>query len=58
MHCTILLLTHVCAYTLDHTEPKLEEPMEHAQARDLTNQASDQGKLRCITPLILGFSFN
>jgi hypothetical protein len=24
----LLLLAHVCSYTLDHAEPKLEEPTE------------------------------
>jgi ssRNA-specific RNase YbeY (16S rRNA maturation enzyme) len=44
MHCIISLLAHICLYTLDHTEPKLEESMEQAQAEDLTNLALDQGK--------------
>jgi hypothetical protein len=44
MHCTILLLAHVCSNALDHVELKLEEPMEQAQAKDLTSLALDQGK--------------
>jgi hypothetical protein len=58
MHCTILFSAHVCANTLDHVEPKVEEPTEQAQVEDLTNIALDQGKPRCIPPIILDFSFN
>jgi hypothetical protein len=47
MHCSILLLSHICSYTLDHVKPKLEEPTEQAQAEDLTNLAFDQGKPQC-----------
>jgi hypothetical protein len=43
---------------LDHAEPKLGEPMKQAQAEDPTNLALDQGKPRCIPPIILDFSFN
>jgi hypothetical protein len=32
-------LAHICSYTLDHTEPKLEEPMEQAQVEEFTNLA-------------------
>jgi hypothetical protein len=44
----MLLLDHVYSYTLDHTEPELEEPTEQARAEDLTNLALDQGKSRYI----------
>jgi hypothetical protein len=48
MHCTMLLSDHLYAYTLDHTVLELGEPMEQAQAEDLTNLALDQGKPWCI----------
>jgi hypothetical protein len=48
MHCTISISAHVYSYALDHAEPELEEPMQQAQAEDLTNLALDQGKPRCI----------
>jgi hypothetical protein len=44
MHCIMLFLAHLCSYTLDHAEPKLEVQAEQAQAEDLTNLALDQGK--------------
>jgi hypothetical protein len=31
MHHIMLLLAHMCSYTLDHAELKLVEPMEQAQ---------------------------
>jgi hypothetical protein len=39
----MLLLAHICSFTIDHVEPKLEEPMEQAQAEELTNLPLDQG---------------
>jgi hypothetical protein len=57
MHCTIFLSAHVCSYMLDHAEPELKESTEQAQAEDLTNLALDQGKLRCIQPILLVFKF-
>jgi hypothetical protein len=48
MHCIILLFAHTCSYTLDHSEPELEEPTEQAKAEDTTYLALDQGKTRCI----------
>jgi hypothetical protein len=50
MHHIMLLLAHMCSYTLDHIEPKLEELTEQAQVEAITNLALDQGKPRCITP--------
>jgi hypothetical protein len=41
-------LAHLCSYMLDHAEPKLKVQAEQAQAKDLTNLALDQDKLRCI----------
>jgi hypothetical protein len=35
----IVILAHIYAYTLDHAEPELEEPLEQVQAKDLTNLA-------------------
>jgi hypothetical protein len=58
LHCTMLLLAHVCPYTLDHVKAELEEPTKQAQAEDPTNLALDQGNPQCIPPIILGFSFN
>jgi ABC-type dipeptide/oligopeptide/nickel transport system permease subunit len=43
---------------LDHTEPKLEEPMVQAQTEDFANLVLNQGNPRCIPPIILAFSFN
>jgi hypothetical protein len=37
MHCTILLSTHSCAFTLDNAEPELEVQAEQAQVEDPTN---------------------
>jgi hypothetical protein len=42
--CIILLLAHLCLYTLDHAEPELEVRVDQAQAEDLTTLALDQGK--------------
>jgi hypothetical protein len=57
MHCTIFLLAHTCAVALDNTEPKLEVSMKQGQAEDLANLALDQGKLQCISPMLLIFYF-
>jgi hypothetical protein len=57
MHCIILLLAHVYAYTLDHAEPELREPREQVQAEDAANLALDQDKPRCIQPILLVFYF-
>jgi hypothetical protein len=48
MHCTIVLMAHVCSYALDHTEPKLEEPTKQAQVKEFSNLALDQGNPWCI----------
>jgi hypothetical protein len=56
-----LLLAHIwLIYPLGHVymEPELEVQEEQTQAKDFTNLVLDQGKLRCILPLILGFSFD
>jgi hypothetical protein len=58
LHYIILVLAHICSYTLDHTEPELKEPMEQAQAKDPANLTLDQGKPWCIPLIFLGFSFN
>jgi hypothetical protein len=42
-----LILDNVYAYVIDHTESKLKEPSEQAQAED-TNPKLSQGKPRCI----------
>jgi hypothetical protein len=44
----ILIATHIYAYTLDHAEVELQEPMEQAQAEEFTNLALDQDKPWCI----------
>jgi hypothetical protein len=46
----MLLLAHICSYTLDHMEQKLEESTEETQVKAIINLALDQGKPRCITP--------
>jgi hypothetical protein len=38
-HYIILLVAHLCSYTLDHAEPELEVEVEQAQTEDLTNLA-------------------
>jgi hypothetical protein len=48
IHCTILILAHVYSYTLDHTEPKHEEPLEQAEAKEPANPELSQDKPRCI----------
>jgi hypothetical protein len=48
MHCTILPLSHIRSFMLGHTEPEFGEPVEQAQAENLTNLALDQGKPWCI----------
>jgi hypothetical protein len=58
MHRIMFLLAHICSYTLDHMEPKLEEPTEQAEAEEATNTELTEGRPRCIPPIILGFCFN
>jgi hypothetical protein len=58
MHCIILLLAHMCSYTLDHAEPELEELTKQAQAEDLTNLVLDQDKLQCINQCSFCFILN
>jgi hypothetical protein len=48
MHCIVLLLAHICLYTLDHAEPELEESIEQAQVEEFTSLALDQAKPLCI----------
>jgi hypothetical protein len=55
MHRIMLLLAHMCSYTLDHAEPELEE---QAPAEEVTNSELTEGKPRCIPPIILVFCFN
>jgi hypothetical protein len=43
-----LLVSHTHIFVIYHTEPKFEEPTEHAQAEDLTKLALDQRKHQCI----------
>jgi hypothetical protein len=38
-HCIILLVAHLCSYTLDHAKLEFEVQAEQAQAKDLTNLA-------------------
>jgi hypothetical protein len=54
----ILISTHTYAYTLDHAELRSEVQAEQAQVEAITNLSLDQGKPRCIPPIILGFYFN
>jgi hypothetical protein len=54
MHCTILLSAHSCAFMIDHAEPEVHA--EQARVEEFTNLSLDQGKSRCITP-ILDFYF-
>jgi hypothetical protein len=54
----MLLLAHMCSYTLDHAGPELEEPTEQAQADEATNTELPEGKPWCIPQIILGFCFN
>jgi hypothetical protein len=49
-HHIMLLWAHICSYTLDHMEQKLEESTEETQVKAIINLALDQGKPRCITP--------
>jgi hypothetical protein len=42
---------------LDLAEHRPEEPQEPPQAEE-PNPKKEQGKLRCIPPIILGFYFN
>jgi hypothetical protein len=44
MHCTILLLGHICSFMIERAEP---EP--GVQAKDFTSFALDQGKPQCST---------
>jgi hypothetical protein len=45
-------------HSLDNVreEPESEVQVEQAQAEAQTNLALDQGKPRCIPPIVLGFS--
>jgi hypothetical protein len=60
-HCTpciaLLLVSYTCALALDPVEHGPEESQEPAQAVE-PNTKQEQGKPRCIPPIILGFSFN
>jgi hypothetical protein len=58
MHCTIYLLAHMRSFTLDRVESEPGVQAEQAQVEAITNLDLDQGKPRCIPPIILGFSFN
>jgi hypothetical protein len=51
-------LAHICSCTLGYVEAELEEPMEQAQVKAITNLALDQGKPRCITAQSLTFLLN
>jgi hypothetical protein len=51
MHCTIILLAHVCLISsIGHVyaEPELEEPTERVQVEHFTNLDLNQGKPQCI----------
>jgi hypothetical protein len=48
MHHIMLLLAHMCSYTLDHAEAQ-------AQAEKATNTELTEGKPRCIPSIILAF---
>jgi hypothetical protein len=54
----VLVSSHTYASMLDRDEPELEEPSKQTQVEDITNLDLDQGKARCIPPIILDFSFN
>jgi hypothetical protein len=56
-HCITWLLAHVCSYALDHVVLEFEEPTEPAQVEEFTNLDLDQGKPRCIKPILLVFYF-
>jgi hypothetical protein len=69
MHCTKFCLAHLYSYTLDcvlaEPESKIQEERSLVQYSGPqvtscvdTKLALDQGKPRCIPPIILGFSFN
>jgi hypothetical protein len=56
MHYITLLFVHRCAFTIDHAEPKSEEPTEQAQAEDLTNLVwikSSPGAFNHVTYLLI-----
>jgi hypothetical protein len=60
MHCIMLTLAHIHPfYALDqvHAESKSEVQVEQAQVEAITNQDLDQGKSRCIEPMLLVFYF-
>jgi hypothetical protein len=46
------LLAHTWSYTLDPTEPEVEEPTEPAPAEESANTEQTKGKPRCIPPII------
>jgi hypothetical protein len=58
MHCTILPSAHSCAFVTDHAEPKLEEPTEQAQVKDLTNLAWIKVRLGAFNQCYLSFILN
>jgi hypothetical protein len=60
MHYTIRLIAHIwLIYPLGpvYTELELEVQVEQAQVKVITNLALDQGKPRCIQPILLVFYF-
>jgi hypothetical protein len=60
MSCLHHVNYNLLLHSLDHVreEQKSEVQSEQAQVEEFTNLALDQGKSRCIPPIILGFSFN
>jgi hypothetical protein len=57
MHCIKWLLAHTCSYTLDPTEPEVEESTEPAPTEVTANAKLTEGKHRCIPPIFLDFCF-
>jgi hypothetical protein len=57
MHCIMWLLAHTCSYTLDPTEPVIEELMEPAPVEEFANIEITDGKTWCIPPMFLDFCF-
>jgi hypothetical protein len=60
IHCIMVTLAHMQHfYALDqvYVEPELEVQAERAQVEASTNLELDQGKTRCIQPILLVFYF-
>jgi hypothetical protein len=58
LHHALHHVAHTWSYTIDPTEPVVEELTEPAPTEESANTELTEGKHRCIPPIILDFCFN